>query len=127
MLFNLFPYPDSVLLEPAVSRRSRLLVDLVEREKEFLLTAELPGLDKKDVKISFENGVLTISGERKETKEKKHETYYCRERYEGKFERAFNLPDNVAIEKVDAKMKDGVSDCLFQRNRNPFPRRLRSS
>lgn len=84
------------------------LVDVVEDEKEYLIKAELPEVKKEDVKVTVENGVLTISGERKAEHEEKGKTYHRIERSYGRFERSFTLPDSADAEKVSAEFKDGV-------------------
>lgn len=84
------------------------LVDVSEDDKEFLVKAELPGLKKEEVKVTVEDGVLTISGERKSEKEEKTKKYHRIERAYGKFERSFTLPDKADPSKVTADFKDGV-------------------
>ena len=84
------------------------LVDISEDEKEFLIKAELPGLKKEEIQVSLDNGMLTISGERKTEKEEKTKKYHRVERAYGKFERSFTLPDKADSTKVNAEFKDGV-------------------
>jgi HSP20 family protein len=84
------------------------LVDISEDEKEFLVKAELPGLKKEEVKVTIDNGVLTISGERKTEKEEKTKRLHRVERAYGKFERSFTLPDTADPGKVKADFEDGV-------------------
>lgn len=84
------------------------VVDITEDEKEFLVKAELPGLKKEEIKISVEDGVLTISGERKVEKEEKNKKYHRIERAYGRFERSFTLPDQAEAAKVNAEFNDGV-------------------
>lgn len=80
-------------------------VDITEEDREFLIKVEVPEVKKEDLKVEVENGMLTIRGEREETKDKKrHRT----ERFYGSFERAFTLPDNVREDGVKARMKDGM-------------------
>ena len=83
-------------------------VDIVEKDKEYLFKAELPGVKKDDVKIIFENGVLTLQGERKVEKEEKTDKYFRTERAYGTFFRSFALPDDAAPDKITADFKDGV-------------------
>lgn len=84
------------------------LVDIIEDDKEYLLKAELPEMRKEDVKVTVENGVLTISGERKLEKEEKGKKYHRIERAYGSFVRSFTLPDDADADKVSAEFKDGV-------------------
>ena len=83
-------------------------VDLVEREKEYAITAELPGLDDKNVEIKLSNGTLTISGEKKDEREEKEKDYYFSERRYGSFKRAFRVPDGVDADKIEAAFDKGV-------------------
>ncbi len=83
-------------------------VDITEDEKEYLVKADLPEVKKEDVKITVENGVLTITGERKFEKEEKDKKYHRVERSHGNFLRSFTLPDGADASKVNAEFKDGV-------------------
>jgi len=83
-------------------------VDLVEQEKAFELTAELPGLDEKNVEVKVVNGVLTIKGEKQEDKEEKNKDFHMRERRFGTFERALRIPDTIDADKIEASFKKGV-------------------
>src|SRR5437660_10909727 len=84
------------------------LADITEDEKEYLIKAELPDVKKEDVKVTVENGVLTISGERKFEKEEKKKKYHRIERAYGTFVRTFSLPDVADAGKVKAEFKNGV-------------------
>ena len=83
-------------------------VDIVEDEKEFLVKAELPEMRREDVKVTVEDGVLTITGERKLEKEEKGRRYHRVESEYGTFLRSFTLPAAVQADKVAADFKDGV-------------------
>jgi len=83
-------------------------VDLVEKENAFELTAELPGLDEKNVEVKVANGVLTIKGEKQEDKEEKNKDFHMRERRFGSFERALRIPETVDPDKIEASFKRGV-------------------
>lgn len=83
-------------------------VDLAEREKEYEITAELPGLDENNVEVKFADGLLTIKGEKREEKEEKKKDYYLSERRFGSFQRSFQLPDTVDADKIEARFKNGV-------------------
>ena len=84
------------------------LVDITEDEKEYLIKAELPEVNKEDVKVTVENGTLTVTGERKFEKEEKGKKYHRIERAYGSFVRSFTLPESAAGDKVSADFKDGV-------------------
>lgn len=83
-------------------------VDIYENDGELVVEAELPGLEKGDIKVNVEDGVLTLKGERKLSEETKEEDYHRVERAYGTFTRSFTLPDTVDAEKISAKHKDGV-------------------
>ena len=82
--------------------------DVIENEKEYIVTAEVPGIDPKDIDITVSNGILTIRGEKKREEENKGENYYYMERQYGTFQRSFRLPDEIKADEVDATYKNGV-------------------
>ena len=84
------------------------LVDISEDDKEYLIKAELPEVKKEDVKVTAEDGTLTIMGERKFEKEEKGKKYHRVERAYGSFGRSFSFPDDASPSKVSAEFKDGV-------------------
>jgi len=84
------------------------MVDVVETEGEFLLHAELPGVDKQDVKLSIEGGVLTLTGQRDQPKEDTHRRYHRVERTYGRFARNYTLPELVDEQKLTAEFRNGV-------------------
>jgi HSP20 family protein len=83
-------------------------IDLAEKEKEFEITAELPGIDEKNVEIKVANSTLTIKGEKTEEKEEKEKDYHLSERRYGSFQRSFTLPDGVDADKIEASFAKGV-------------------
>jgi HSP20 family protein len=83
-------------------------VDISETKDKLLVKADLPGLDKKDVKVSISGDLLTIKGEKKKEEEEKDEHHYCVERYYGSFQRVIPLPTNVKNDKVKANFDKGV-------------------
>ena len=83
-------------------------VDVTENDKEIKISAELPGMDEKDIDVSLQNDMLTIKGEKKEEKEDKGKDYYRMERSYGSFIRTIPLPNEVETDKVEAKFKKGV-------------------
>lgn len=90
-------------------------VDIAETDKEFSIKAEIPDVKKEDVKISVENGVLTIKGERKQEKEEKNKKFHRVERFYGSFTRSFTLPDNVDENKIEASFKDGMLNLIISK------------
>ncbi|HZY51093.1 MAG TPA: Hsp20/alpha crystallin family protein [Devosia sp.] len=83
-------------------------VDIVEKDKAFEITVELPGLNAKDVEVTMRNGNIVISGEKHEQKEEKAPDYYLQERRYGSFERSFAVPDGVDAGKVEASFTNGI-------------------
>ncbi|MGE0113558.1 MAG: Hsp20/alpha crystallin family protein [Steroidobacteraceae bacterium] len=82
--------------------------NISETDKEYLIKAELPEVKKEDVKVTLENGVITISGDRKQEKEEKSENEIRVESMYGTFSRSFVLPDNIDPGNVSAESRDGV-------------------
>ena len=83
-------------------------VDIAEKDKEYEITAELPGMDEKNIDVKFADGILTIKGEKTEEKEEKKKDYYLSERRFGSFQRSFQVPAGVDADKIDANFKNGV-------------------
>jgi len=83
-------------------------VDVAEKEKEYEITAELPGMDEKNIEIKLSNGTLTIKGEKKEEKEEREKDYYVSERRYGSFVRSFQVPEGVDTGKIEATFAKGV-------------------
>ncbi len=83
-------------------------VDIAESPQEFTIKAELPEINKDDVKVTIENGVLTLQGERKREIEQKDKKFHRIERFYGSFSRSFSLPDSVDASAAKATFKDGV-------------------
>lgn len=82
--------------------------DISETEKEFIIRAELPAVKKEDVKVTVDQGMITIEGERMQQKEDKNEKYHRVESFQGSFSRSFSLPENVNAEAIHCESKDGV-------------------
>jgi HSP20 family protein len=100
------------------------LVDITEDEKEYVIKADLPEIKKEDVKISVQDGVLVISGERKYEKEEKGKKYHRVERSYGSFERSFTVPADAEEENVSAQFKDGVLTVHLPKGETAKPKRL---
>ncbi len=82
--------------------------DIAEDEKGYYLAIALPGVNKEEVKIELNEGILSISGEKKFQKEENGKKYHAVESYFGVFKRSFKLPENVNAEAIEAEYKDGV-------------------
>jgi HSP20 family protein len=83
-------------------------LDVYDEKDRFLVSVELPGMKKDEINLSYQDGVLTISGERKHEREGKEGETFRSERYFGKFQRSVSLPASVDASKVNATYKDGV-------------------
>lgn len=97
-------------------------VDIVEDESAYLVKAELPEMKKEDVKVTAEDGVLTISGERKMEKEEKNKKYHRIEREYGSFVRSFTLPTGTSGDKVTAEFKEGVLKVRLPKDAKAAPK-----
>jgi HSP20 family protein len=91
------------------------LVDIAETDKAFEIKVEIPDVNKEDVKVTVDNRVLTIWGERKQEKEEEGKKFHRVERSYGVFTRSFTLPDNVDESKVTASFKDGMLNIQIQK------------
>ena len=112
--FRRFPLSRSLFdVEPMLQYGSAVgisapAVDVVENEKEFQITAELPGLDEKDIEVKLTDDVLSIHGEKKEEREEKDKNYHVSERRYGSFQRRFQLPSGIDAQKIAAAFEKGV-------------------
>lgn len=99
-------------------------VDVIEDEKEYLIKVELPGVTKDNVKVSIENGTLTISGERQAEPPGATQTVHRRERLYGHFVRSFGLPDDADAQQINAAYKDGVLLVQLAKSEKAQPRKI---
>jgi HSP20 family protein len=102
-IFDIEPYWQRELTMPASPA-----VDIVEKDNAYEVTAELPGMDEKNIEVKLENGGLRIKGEKQEQKEEKKKDYYLQERQYGSFERYFSVPEGVDTDKIEANFKKGI-------------------
>lgn len=100
-------------------------VDIVEEKDTYKITADMPGLDKEDIAVEIKNGVLSLSGEKKEEKtEKDKNRYYHYERRYGSFRREFALPDHVDADHVEAKYANGVLELTLRKTEAAKPKQI---
>ena len=99
-------------------------VDIKEENERFVLKADIPGVDPKDIDVTMEEGVLTIKGERKTEPEEEANGYRRVERRYGSFYRRFSLPDTANAEGITAKGKDGVLEVVIPKLEKVQPRRI---
>jgi HSP20 family protein len=97
-------------------------VDITEMEKEYLIKAELPEIKKEEVKVTAQDGVLMIQGERKTEKEEKGKKFHRIERSYGCFERSFSVPDDADETRVTAEFKDGVLNIHLPKTEKSKPK-----
>lgn len=83
-------------------------VDIVEKDKAYEITAELPGMDEKNIEVKLVDGSVKIKGEKQDEKEERKRDYYLHERHFGSFERTFRVPEGVDADKIEASFKKGV-------------------
>lgn len=104
-LFDAFMTPfEKTEMKSTVSPK----LDIAELKDKYEIKAELPGMDEKDINLSVEDGLLTISGEKKAETEEKDKGYYLKECSYGSFSRSVRLPDNIADDKISAQFRKGV-------------------
>ncbi len=100
-------------------------VDIVEEENHYRLHADMPGIDKTDIKVEIENGVLTLSGEKKVArKEEKAGSYYHYERSFGSFSRSFSLPEHIDANSIEAHYQNGVLQLSIKKTEAAKPKSI---
>jgi len=99
-------------------------VDIAEKENEYVVKVELPGVEKEDVKISVESNILTIKGEKKQEKEEKNKNFHRVERSYGSFQRSFTLPSTVKNDKIDALFNSGILTITMPKSEESKPKQI---
>ena len=99
-------------------------IDVEETEQEFLITSEIPGMQKKDIKISFENNYLNLSGEKKASNETKDRNFYRKERSYGRFSRSVPVPTGVMLDKIEAEYEQGVLTVKIPKTEEAKPKNI---
>lgn len=99
-------------------------VHVEETDKHLVIQAELPGLDEKDIKVSIDKNVLTISGERKTEKKEENDGYHYSEIQFGKFERSFRIPEYVKSDSAKAGYKHGVLSIKLEKRPEASPKQI---
>jgi len=99
-------------------------VDIREEDKQYLLTADIPGVNRKDIEITLEEGVLTVKGERNTETDVSEAGYRRRERTHGTFMRQFTLPDTVNATSISATARDGVLEITIPKQDKPEARKI---
>jgi len=99
-------------------------VDIQEAADNYVIHADIPGVDPKDIEITMEKGVLSIQGQRKDETKVSHENYQRVERVQGLFSRRFNLPEQVDTESISATGKNGVLEVIIPKLKAEPPRKI---
>ncbi|MGD8785190.1 MAG: Hsp20/alpha crystallin family protein [Thioalkalispiraceae bacterium] len=99
-------------------------VDIKENEDGFVIVADIPGVDPKDIEVHMENGVLSIKGEREAEKKEEKEGYKRVERSYGSFYRRFSMPESADPNKINAKSKNGVLEITIPKQEKEQPRKI---
>lgn len=121
---RLFDSPFAALTRDGQNAVWSPALDVYENKENFVVKAELPGLKREEIEVSFHEGTLTISGERKvETKTEDTEVYRA-ERFVGRFQRAVALPTTVAADKVNASYRDGVLTIRLPKVEEAKPKKI---
>lgn len=100
------------------------LTDISEDNDKYVVSMDIPGVDKKDVKISYKNGSLIVSGERKQESEDKSSKYHRIERAYGKYYREFTLPEKIVEDKIEANFKDGTLKVTIPKAEEAKPKEI---
>ncbi len=120
-LFSLDRYPGSSgLFDRTVSPA----LDVVERDEEFVVTCDLPGVDLKDLDISVSENVLTIKGEKHDDKAQKDRKVYRKETWEGGFQRTLSMPKSIDSARTSASLKNGVLTITLPKREEVRPRQI---
>ena len=127
-LANLRAFEDAfskMLSEPQANRPWAPSVDIYETENELVLTADLPGVDLKDIDVRVENQTLTVSGERKFERKETSQGYHRIERSYGNFSRSFAVPNTFDTEKIAAEFQNGVLNVRLPKKEAAKPRQIK--
>jgi HSP20 family protein len=118
------PQSSDVLYRFFDDDRWNIALDVVEEKEQYVLKADLPGITKEDIKVSIENGILTIEGQRKSETEEKDKQYHRVERSYGRFVRSLNLGAQVDAAKIKANYKDGVLELIVPKSEETKPKTI---
>jgi len=117
-------FDDDVQSQLSANQDFPVALDVIEEKEQYVIKADLPGISKEDVKVSVENGVLTIAGERKTETEQKDTQVHRVERSYGRFLRSLNVGANVDVNKIQASYKDGVLQLTVPKSEAAKPKAI---
>ncbi len=120
-LFNLYSGKEE---EPMFTARWAPVADILETKDNYIVRAEIPGMDEKDISVEIENGVLTLKGERKFEAKTEEKDFRRIERSYGQFLRSFTLPQNVNTDKITAAYVNGVIDVIIPKKEEAKPKKI---
>lgn len=110
------------LHSPAIGENWVPAIDIREDDSSFILTADIPGLNKSDIELLVENNTLKISGSRDQ--KRKNEAYYYQERMHGSFHRSFQLPTTINVENITASFENGILSVILPKNEEAKPKQI---
>ena len=123
-IFDDLIYPNRRGDEKLTMWNWKPVVDIYDNEDKFVINAELPGVDKKDIVIDVKDRLLTLKGERSSEKEVKEDKYHRRERAYGSFERVFTLPAEIDPVQIKADFKNGILKIDIPKQEEQKPRQI---
>lgn len=122
--FDSFPRSEYGTDEPFFPAVWTPAADIVERDDDYVVKLELPGVKKSEVKITIEDNLLTVSGEKKQESELKEKEHYRVERSYGAFRRSFTLPSTIEGDKIEAAYEDGILTISLPKAEESKPRAI---
>lgn len=99
-------------------------LDVIERDEDYLVLVDLPGVDQKDLDVTVADNVVTIKGEKKDTRERKETKVFRKETWEGSFQRTVGLPKGTDASQIEAIMRDGVLQVRVPKREEAKPRQI---
>ena len=120
-IFRDFPFRESLLH----GENGLPAVDVLEKNGNLILKAELPGMEEKDIELTLEGSVLTLKGQRKLDEKEERDNYRRIESYYGSFSRSFSLPDTADRDKIKADYKNGVLTITMPKAENTKPKQIK--
>lgn len=118
-------FVDSFFSTPQARGEIGPAVDIEENDKSYTVTTELPGMDEKNIDVTLVDGLLTITGEKKEESKKEDSKCIVSERRYGSFKRSFRLPENVKADEIKAQFKNGILTIDVPKAQTPKPKQIK--
>lgn len=120
---------DEFFTDAVSTRQNRFIpsIDVSETDKQFLVEVQLPGMKKEDINVNLENGVLSVSGERKFRNEQNEKKFHRVETHYGSFSRSFQLPDGIKPDSVKAVYNDGILSITVDKSEKENKKQIKIS